>query len=652
MQRIQKVEQYVREFSGQSEEKMQLGVTAEMTAEALQIWRNDASRDLNRLVKEGVLEKTNTYPVRFCLKKDPAPFYFAADDEMEPFVRIVGYDGSLRGQIRTAKAAASYPPFGLNTFIVGESGVGKTMLAEEIWKYVCAFRKDKSVPFITYNCAEHTDNPQLLLSHLFGHVKGAFTGADRDKEGIVALSNGGILFLDEIHRLPMTGQEMLFTVMDKGIFRPLGSVKTKQANLMIIGATTEKIDSALLDTFKRRMPIIIKIPSLGERSLKERLDLVTLFFMKESQKLSMPIWVEKEAIRYLTAFESKTNIGDLKNEVQICCAKGYLRFIEQENTGTDAITIIKKDVSRKIVVEQRKAANVDAFVDAHIQGEYVLITGEEVQLNPVKTYSADEKQERQDAAMPEDSLGLISLNSWKMAEWLVEKAEIELDSIYDSNTVNSVAVWLEQIHLLAQQGEVGGNSLFHKLSADVGLSPQSSKERNFLTEIMPIMEEHFGTRLMEEESFFLLMLLRQHSRNKYEKVDGVPYILVLASKDRENNALIAKYINEVFNMKLIYPVYYNEKEKESIEDVISVIKMMTQIKGAIILTEDRDFLKKKKYIQKQTNVSCYIMTKINVNLIIEMAKAIMVADRSQGMDSIIGSVKRKEYVDMLMGVFK
>lgn len=652
MQRIQKVEQYVREFSGQSKEKMQLGVTAEMTAEALQIWRNDASRDLNRLVKEGVLEKTNTYPVRFCLKKNPAPFYFAADDEMEPFVRIVGYDGSLRGQIRTAKAAASYPPFGLNTFIVGESGVGKTMLAEEIWKYVCAFRKDKSVPFITYNCAEHTDNPQLLLSHLFGHVKGAFTGADRDKEGIVALSNGGILFLDEIHRLPMTGQEMLFTVMDKGIFRPLGSVKTKQANLMIIGATTEKIDSALLDTFKRRMPIIIKIPSLGERSLKERLDLVTLFFMKESQKLSMPIWVEKEAIRYLTAFESKTNIGDLKNEVQICCAKGYLRFIEQENTGTDAITIIKKDVSRKIVVEQRKAANVDAFVDAHIQGEYVLITGEDVQLNPVKTYSADEKQERQDAAMPEDSLGLVSLNSWKMAEWLVEKAEIELDSIYDSNTVNSLAVWLEQIHLLAQQGEVGGNSLFHKLSADVGLSPQSGKERNFLTEIMPIMEERFGTRLMEEESFFLLMLLRQHSRNKYEKVDGVPYILVLASKDRENNALIAKYINEVFNMKLIYPVYYNEKEKESIEDVISVIKMMTQIKGAIILTEDRDFLKKKKYIQKQTNVSCYIMTKINVNLIIEMAKAIMVADRSQGMDSIIGSVKRKEYVDMLMGVFK
>ena len=533
-----------------------------------------------------------------------------------------------------------------------ESGVGKTMLAEEIWKYVCAFRKDKSVPFITYNCAEHTDNPQLLLSHLFGHVKGAFTGADRDKEGIVALSNGGILFLDEIHRLPMTGQEMLFTVMDKGIFRPLGSVKTKQANLMIIGATTEKIDSALLDTFKRRMPIIIKIPSLGERSLKERLDLVTLFFMKESQKLSMPIWVEKEAIRYLTAFESKTNIGDLKNEVQICCAKGYLRFIEQENTGTDAITIIKKDVSRKIVVEQRKAANVDAFVDAHIQGEYVLITGEDVQLNPVKTYSADEKQERQDAAMPEDSLGLVSLNSWKMAEWLVEKAEIELDSIYDSNTVNSLAVWLEQIHLLAQQGEVGGNSLFHKLSADVGLSPQSGKERNFLTEIMPIMEERFGTRLMEEESFFLLMLLRQYSRNKYEKVDGVPYILVLASKDRENNALIAKYINEVFNMKLIYPVYYNEKEKESIEDVISVIKMMTQIKGAIILTEDRDFLKKKKYIQKQTNVSCYIMTKINVNLIIEMAKAIMVADRSQGMDSIIGSVKRKEYVDMLMGVFK
>ncbi|MCB6567183.1 sigma-54 factor interaction domain-containing protein, partial [Desulfovibrio desulfuricans] len=83
------------------------------------------------------------------------------------------------------------------------------------------------------------DNPQLLTGMLFGYIKGAFTGANEDKEGLVKEADGGILFLDEIHRLSVEGQEMLFLLMDKGIYRRIGdSSRVNQAKVLIIGATT------------------------------------------------------------------------------------------------------------------------------------------------------------------------------------------------------------------------------------------------------------------------------------------------------------------------------------------------------------------------------------------------------------------------------
>ena len=100
-----------------------------------------------------------------------------------------------------------------------------------------------------------------------------------DKPGLVELADEGILFLDEIHRLPADGQEMLFLLMDKGIYRRLGETEVhRKASLMIIGATTENLDTSLLKTFLRRMPVVIKMPPLSERSLIERLQLIGQFF--------------------------------------------------------------------------------------------------------------------------------------------------------------------------------------------------------------------------------------------------------------------------------------------------------------------------------------------------------------------------------------
>ena len=143
-----------------------------------------------------------------------------------------------------------------------------------------------------FNCAEYAENPQLILAQLFGYKKGAFTGADRDSEGLVEKADGGVLFLDEIHRLPPDGQEMLFMLMDRGVYRRLGEPdRERKANVLIMGATTENIEETLLQTFLRRMPVVVTLPSLEERPIEERLELIEYFFRLEQKNIGMPMYI-------------------------------------------------------------------------------------------------------------------------------------------------------------------------------------------------------------------------------------------------------------------------------------------------------------------------------------------------------------------------
>ncbi|MDI6601970.1 MAG: sigma 54-interacting transcriptional regulator [Thermoanaerobacteraceae bacterium] len=314
------------------------GVDAMTLAERLCLIRSNVSFDLNRLVEEGLLEKIEGRPVRYRIAGKGM-------DTEDKFSSLVGYDGSLRKAVEQAKAAIVYPPHGLHTLILGQSGTGKSLLADYMHRFYVRVRGGKDIPFVKFNCADYANNPQMLMSILFGVKKGAYTGADRDRPGLVDEADRGILFLDEVHRLPPEGQEMLFSIIDHGEYRAMGESRVKKADILIICATTESIDSSLLKTFLRRIPMVINLPSLSERPLKERFELIKGFFAEESLRIKKHIGVTQDSIKALLLYRCTGNVGELKNDIQIACAKAFLQSLDRP---ADRIEVHTTDLTEKV----------------------------------------------------------------------------------------------------------------------------------------------------------------------------------------------------------------------------------------------------------------------------------------------------------------
>ncbi|MGM0216025.1 sigma 54-interacting transcriptional regulator [Enterococcus sp. AZ109] len=318
------------------------GISTKDIAEATGLDRANCSKELNRLHKEKRLVKINGRPVRYFPVERLQRIFGQRIEKFElislmelsrqscnTFETIIGYNGSLKVAIDKARAAMIYPPHGLHTILSGETGVGKTLFAHLMHDFAVenGFLATDA-PFVTFNCSEYTDNPQLLLSTLFGYKKGAFTGADQDREGLVGKADTGILFLDEVHRLPAEGQEMLFQLIDSGHYRRLGdSEKNSSAQVLIIGATTEPLESVMLATFLRRIPMVIDLPNINERGIDERFDLLHLYFNHEYEKLQKKIVVQRGVMKSLLGYRCAGNVGQLKADIKLICARSYLESI-------------------------------------------------------------------------------------------------------------------------------------------------------------------------------------------------------------------------------------------------------------------------------------------------------------------------------------
>jgi two-component system, NtrC family, response regulator AtoC len=200
--------------------------------------------------------------------------------------------------------------------ILGETGTGKELAAQAVHR----LRHGKDDPFVAVNCASLSAS--LLESELFGHVKGAFTGADRDKTGLLELANGGSIFLDEISEMPLELQPKLLRVLQERVFRKVGGTKDIRCNATFIATSNRPLaQEAREGKFRRdlyyRLAVFpVTLPPLRDRDRRGDIPLLAEYFLKNSAVASGSVaGMTKAAQEMLLAHDWPGNVRELKNVI-------------------------------------------------------------------------------------------------------------------------------------------------------------------------------------------------------------------------------------------------------------------------------------------------------------------------------------------------
>jgi len=237
------------------------------------------------------------------------------DNDKDQFIfdGIVGESRSMQSILEVVRRVA---PTSISVLIEGSSGTGKELLARAI--HDNSLRRQK--PFKPVNCAGLTET--LLESELFGHVKGAFTGANTDRKGLFEVADQGTLFLDEIGDMPLTMQAKLLRVLEDGMVIPVGANKPVAVDVRIISATNHSLTKLIEeqkfreDLYFRIKGVNISLPSLSERP-EDIPALVQHFVQEAAQEIGSPVsGVTEAALQILAAHDWPGNIRQLKNAIR------------------------------------------------------------------------------------------------------------------------------------------------------------------------------------------------------------------------------------------------------------------------------------------------------------------------------------------------
>ncbi|QDV33886.1 sigma-54-dependent transcriptional regulator [Tautonia plasticadhaerens] len=229
------------------------------------------------------------------------------------FEGVVGNSPQMKAIIDKLRQVSPTPA---TVLILGESGTGKELVAKAIHNN----SPRKSKPFVALNCAALSDT--ILESELFGHIKGAFTGADRERKGLIEHSNGGTLFLDEIGDLPPQTQVKLLRVIESGEILRMGSNEPIHVNVRLVTATNRDLPEMIkegkfrTDLYHRIKVISIKLPPLRDR--REDIPLLIDYFVREfAGRYGRPIpGISADLRKALMAYSWPGNVRQLRNVVE------------------------------------------------------------------------------------------------------------------------------------------------------------------------------------------------------------------------------------------------------------------------------------------------------------------------------------------------
>lgn len=379
--------------------------TLDQISEKFQIGRNQCALLLKSLINQKKLTRIEEKPYKYLTteylhkkgKSMVETSYSSLEtalqkQELHDFEKLVGHEQSLREIVKQCKATIAYPPEGLPLLLYGATGTGKSYIAQLTYEWA----KNNNIikgRFVTVNCSEYANNPELLTANLFGHVKGAFTGADKDNAGLIALADQGVLFLDEVHELKSECQEKLFLFMDKGIYHRVGdNDKWYKSKVRLIFATTENPENVLLKTLLRRIPMTITIPSMGQRSVQEKIELIYKLFRDEEQRLQCKIKMSNKVYNTLLSSKLAGNIGELKSIIQSCCVNSL--FDREGNNLLIHLSSLPSHVLKKLYENPKTLQDTEEYVSVDDLQMFYSHDKETIQLNDeiIQTYQTYRKE--------------------------------------------------------------------------------------------------------------------------------------------------------------------------------------------------------------------------------------------------------------------
>jgi two-component system response regulator AtoC len=308
------------------------------------------------------------------IEKSRRPPVFA---HPEAFAEILTRCPSLRRVLKEAELhAASDVPI----LITGESGTGKELLARAVHRA----SSRAGGPFLPLNMAAFSAG--LFEAEFFGHTRGAFTGADKERSGHLKYCHRGTLFLDEIGNLPLALQGKLLRVLQDGEFTPVGSSAPQKADVRFIAATNEELDQMVesgrfrRDLYYRIRGSWLHMPALRERS--EDIPLLSEHFLKEFGTSVENQHIEEDALAVLMGYEFPGNVRELKSILQSAVNLAQGRKV--------SIACLPQDLRRRRAapVHARPQPEAAGLTLADVEKQHILDIYEKLQRNKVRTARA------------------------------------------------------------------------------------------------------------------------------------------------------------------------------------------------------------------------------------------------------------------------